>query len=150
MHFRIETSSATKASDVKSALEAARDAWLEKTPQDHKPGSAEHAALVIAQDEIDQMRLQAKDDKGAAILAKRVADHGALVKAQSATLTPDHAGAVNLINDGIAAAAAASASHTAPVRVSVVGHFRTLPDPSKGLQGNHRRLTINIDDATYG
>lgn len=150
MHFRIEATKPTAAKDLKAVLEAARDAWSAKTPQDHPEGSPEAQALADAQNDIDQMRLQAKDDKGAALLAKAVSAHGALIKSQNANPNADHAGALGLINDGIAAAVAAAASHSAPVRASVVGHFRTTADPTKGLQGNHKRLSVHIDDATYG
>jgi hypothetical protein len=124
MNFRIEVTKPTKPADLKAALEAARDAWLDSTPQesDNDPsvvGSVAHAAEAINDARANP---SAKETAAAATLRNAVAAHAAAIKAKSATLDVAHTVSLALINAGIAAAVV-MASGDVPVRASVVGHF---------------------------
>lgn len=147
MRFRIETATPTKSADLKAALEAARDKWAQETEQSHTPGSPEHTALAEANNDFDQQRLMTKDEPSAKALVKTHNRLKDLVKAQSASPGPELVGAMELINQGIAGAVEIAAQHSCPVRVSVVGHFNLT---AVAIHGGLKRLSVHVDDATYG
>lgn len=152
MHFSIESqwhdSPDAKASkDLQAALEKARDLWVQTTPQVHPVGSEAREMLERSEGRIAKARLANKDAESAELLRDMVSQHAALVKSQSASLTPDAAGCVDLMNKGIAAAMSVAAGLDTAVRVTIAGEFNTAP---ARIQGGHSRLRISIDDATYG
>jgi hypothetical protein len=124
MNFRIEVTKPTKPTDLKAALEAARDAWLATTPQESDNDPSVAGSVAEAQEAIHDARANPspKSGEGEKALRKAVAAHAALVQAKSASLDVAHAGSIALINAGIAAAVV-MASGDVPVRASVVGHF---------------------------
>jgi hypothetical protein len=150
MRFQIEATTPTKADDLKATLEHARDSWRDRTPQEHAADSTEATELQNAQDAVDQARNEHKGGPAPNTLSRLVEAHAKLVKAQAAKPSADLTGCLSLIDDGIAMACIRAKSCKAPVRVSITGHFHTTANPLKGMQGNHERLTVNVDDATYG
>jgi hypothetical protein len=147
MDFRIEATTPTAPDALASALNAARDAWVEKTPQVHAVDSAEHKALQSAQDDIDQARLDQKGQGYPNALSKAVDRHAALIKSQNAMPTPDMAGALTLINVGIASAVDNAKALGCPVRASVFGHCNTT---AVAVHGGYQRLCVTVDDAKLG
>lgn len=147
MRFHIQAADPTSAADLKKVLEAERDQWRATTEQDHTPGSTEHAQLAEARADVDRARIMNKDQDNGASLRSAVSRLAGVVKAHSANPGPNMAGALALIDKGIAAAVTMAGDK--PVRVVVHGHFHSKPKATLGLQGNLTHLVVTVNDASF-
>lgn len=147
MRFQIQASDPTNASGLKAVLEAERDKWRAETEQDHPVGSPQHGELEEARADVDRQRTLNTDKDGGAALRGAVKRLANVVKTHSATPGPDMAGALALIDKGIAAAVLMTGDK--PVRVTVHGHFHSKPKATLGLQGNLTHLVVTVNDASF-
>lgn len=147
MRFHIQASDPTSAASLKSVLEAERDQWRATTEQDHPVDSGPHIELEQARTRVARARTLNKDQDNGAGLRDAVSLLAGVVKAHSASPGPDMAGALALMDKGIAAAVTMAGDKA--VRVTITGHFHSKPKATLGLQGNLTRLSVVVDDASF-